>query len=147
MTFNRTGYWLLALFGGVGGVAFVVGIVAGGMGGGIVAMIGGIWFLVAMGLVLYNRQQGKQADHDRWLFQNGLAGTGTIVDVGSNTTINDQPVLKLVLDLDIPGQGRRRIHKKILMSGFAAYRMRPGVVLPVHANPDPSKAGDVLVRW
>lgn len=147
MSFNRTGYWLLALFGGVGGVAFVVGIVAGGMGGGIVAMIGGIWFLVAAGLVLYNRQQGRKAVHERWLYEHGLAGTGTVVETSSNTRINDQPVLNMVLDLDIPGQPPRRIHKKILMSGFAAYRMQPGVVLPVHANPDPNKAGDVLVRW
>ena len=147
MILNRTGYFLIALFGGLGGIALITGLIAGGMGGGIVAMIGGIWFLVAGGLVLYNRQQGKRADHDRWLFENGLAGTGTIVDVGSNATINDQPVLKLVLDLQIAGHPPRRIHKRILMSSFAAYRMQPGVVLPIHANPDPEKGGDVLVRW
>jgi hypothetical protein len=145
--FNRTGYWLLALFGGLGGVMLIVGIAVGGMVGGIFAMIGGIWFLVALGLVLYNRHQGNKAEHERWLYQNGLAGTGTIVEAGSNSSVNDQPILKLVLDLEIPGQPRRRIEKKVLMSSFAAYRMQPGVVLPVHVNPDPGKAGDVLVRW
>jgi hypothetical protein len=110
-------------------------------------MIGGIWFLVALGLVLYNRQQGSKAEHERWLYQNGLAGMGTIVEAGSNSSVNDQPILKLVLDLEIPGQPPRRIEKKLLMSRFAAFRMQPGVVLPVHANPDPGKAGDVLVRW
>jgi hypothetical protein len=147
MKFNRTGYWLLALFGGLGGVMLIVGIAVGGMVGGIFAMIGGIWFLVALGLVLYNRQQGTKAEHERWLYQNGLAGTGTIVEAGSNSSVNDQPILKLVLDLEIPGQPRHRIEKKLLMSSFAAYRMQPGVVLPVHVNPDPGKAGDVLVRW
>jgi hypothetical protein len=147
VTFNRTGYWLLALFGGLGGIMLLVGLIAGGMVGGIFAMIGGIWFLVAGGLVLYNRQQGKKADHERWLYEHGLAGTGTVVETSSNTTINDEPVLKMVLDLNIPGHHPRRIHKRILMSRFAAYRMQPGVVLPVHANPDPQKAGDVLVRW
>jgi hypothetical protein len=145
--FNRAGYWLLALFGGLGGVMLIVGIAVGGMVGGIFAMIGGIWFLVALGLVLYNRQQGSKAEHERWLYQNGLAGMGTIVEAGSNSSVNDQPILKLVLDLEIPGQPPRRIEKKLLMSRFAAYRMQPGVVLPVHVNPDPGKAGDVLVRW
>jgi hypothetical protein len=147
VTFNRTGYWLLALFGGGGLAMALVGLVVGGMASGILAMIGVIWFLVAGGLVLYNRQQGEKAEHHRWLYENGLAGTGTIVEASSGTTINDEPVMKLVLDVEIPGHPPRRIHHKVLMSRFAAYRMQPGVVLPVHANPDPRKAGDVLVRW
>ena len=55
--------------------------------------------------------------------------------------------MKLVLDIQVPGQPPRRIHHKVLMSRFAAYRMHPGMVLPVHVNPDPQKTGDVLVRW
>ena len=147
MTFNRTGYFLLALFGGLGGIAAIVGLAVGGMGGGIVAMIGIIWFLVALGLVLYNRQQGRKAQHERWLYENGLAGTGTLVSASSNTSINDEPVMKLVLDVDVAGRSPQRIHHKVLMSRFAAYRMQPGVILPVHVNPDPQKRGDLLVRW
>ncbi|MGI8462456.1 MAG: hypothetical protein ACR2OC_12645 [Solirubrobacterales bacterium] len=96
---------------------------------------------------LVARQQTKKAEHDRWLFENGLRGTATLVEASSNTRINDQPVLKMVLDVEVPGQARRRVQQKILMSNFVAYRMRPGVVLPVHANPDPQKPGDMLVRW
>jgi hypothetical protein len=147
MTFNRTGYWLLALFGGGGLTMALIGLFVGGMAGGILASIGVIWALVAGGLVLYNRQQGQKAEHHRWLYQQGLAGTGTIVKTSSNTTINDEPVMKLVLDVEIPGQAPRRVHHKVLMSRFAAYRMQPGVVLPVHVNPDPRKPGDMLVRW
>jgi hypothetical protein len=147
VTFNRTGYFLLAFFGGFGLIGAIVGLIVGGTGGGIVAMIGLIWFLVALGLVFYNRQQGRKAEHERWLFDHGIAGTGTVVGWDSNTTINDEPVVKLVLDLSIPGQQPRRIQHSLLMSRFAAYRMQPGVVLPVHVNPDPRKPGDLLVRW
>lgn len=144
MKFNRTGYGLLALFGGGGLLILIIGLIVPAAGF-VMIPLGAIWFLVAAGLVAYNVQQGKKGDHERWLFQNGVRGTGTVVSRSSNTTINDEPVVKLVLDLDVPGQGPRRHTEKILMSRFAAYRMNPGVVLPVHVNPqDPD---DLLVRW
>lgn len=144
MKFNRTGYWLLALFGGGGLLILAIGLIVPAAGF-VMIPLGGIWFLVAAGLVAYNHQQGKKGEHERWLFQNGIRGTGTVVNWSSNTTINDEPVVKLVLDVDVPGQGTRRLERKILMSRFAAYRMKPGVVLPVHVNP--RDANDLLVRW
>ena len=144
MKFNRTGYWLLALFGGGGLLILVIGLFVPAAGF-VMIPLGGIWFLVAAGLVVYNWQQGKKAEHERWLFQNGLRGQATVLGASSNSSINDQPVMRLQLELEVPGQSPRQVTRSILMSNFAAYRMQQGVVLPVHVNPqDPD---DLLVRW
>jgi hypothetical protein len=144
--FNRTGYWLLALF-GFGGLAFLaLGFLIDDPTGAF-KIIGAVWVLVVIGLVVYATQQSRRARHERWLYENGLRGSGTLVSAASNAEVNGQPLMRLVLDLDVPGQPPRRVRRTILMSDFAAYRMRPGVVLPVHVNPDPRKPGDVLVRW
>jgi hypothetical protein len=142
---NRTGYLLIALFSALGIVMLVVGLFVSGTARGILILNGVIWFAVVAGLYLYARQQKRKGEHERWLFQNGISGTGTVVDWSSNATINDEPVVKLVLDVALPGQQPRRQTKRILMSRFAAHRMRPGVVLPVHANPQ--SPNDLLVRW
>ena len=146
MKFNRTGYWLLALF-GLGGLGFLALGFAIDDPTGAFKLIGAIWVLVVVGLVVYAMQQTRSAKHERWLFENGLRGSATLVSAGSNAEVNGQPLMRLELDAEIPGQAPRRIRKTILMSKFAAYRMQPGVVLPIHVNPDPHKAGDVLVRW
>ena len=144
MRFNRTGYWLLALFGLGGLIFFAVGLLVPATAF-VLLPLGGAWMLATLGLVAYARQQSRKAKHELWLFQNGLRGTATLVGSSSNVEVNGEPVMKLVLDLDVPGGDPRRIEHKMLMSKFAAHRMTPGVVLPVHLNPrDPD---DLLVRW
>ena len=145
MTMNRTGWFLVALFGGIGLVMCAIGVFVGGMAAGILLMIGVIWVLVAGGLVLYHRRQGRKAEHDRWLFENGLRGTATVVSASSGALINDQPMMSFVFDVEVPGRPPQRIRHRILMSSFVAHRMVPGVVLPIHVHPQ--KPGDVLVRW
>lgn len=145
MKLNRTGYWLIALFTALGLGMAVIGLVVGGTAGAILGFNGAIFLLVVFGLYLYARRQKDKGEHERWLFEHGLRGSASLVEASSNTRINDQPLMKLELDVAVPGQEPRRIRHKLLMSNFAAYRMRPGVVLPVHVNPeDPS---DLLVRW
>jgi hypothetical protein len=146
MKFNRTGYWLLALF-GVGGLVFLAAGFLIEDPTGAFKIIGVVWVLVVVGLVVYAIQQTRQAKHERWLYENGLRGSATLVSANSNAEVNGNPLMRLELDVDVPGQPPRRVRRTILMSDFAAYRMRPGVVLPVHVNPDPRKPGDVLVRW
>jgi hypothetical protein len=147
MRLNRTGYTLIALFTTLGVAMLVAGLLVGGLAKEILLINAFVWLAVVAGLYLYARQQQGKAEHERWLFENGIRGSGSVVGWDSNTAINDEPVVKLVLDLDVPGQQPRRIEHKVLMSRFAAYRMQPGVVLPVHVNPDPRKPGDLLVRW
>jgi hypothetical protein len=142
--FNRTGYFLIAFFGGVGVILFVIGLVVPETAF-VLLPLGGIWVLGTLGLIVYARRQSKKADHERWLFENGIRGSATLVRASSNSAINDQPVMKLELDVQVPGQAPRRVGHKLLMSNFAAYRMRPGVILPIHVNP--RNANDLLVRW
>jgi hypothetical protein len=142
--FNRTGYWLLALF-GIGGLIFLsIGLLVPSAGF-VMVPLGAAWVLSVIGLVAYALHQSRKAKHELWLFQNGLTGRATVVDASSNVEVNGEPVMKLVLDLDVPGAEARRVERKVLMSKFAGHRMKPGVVLPVHLNPrDPQ---DLLVRW
>jgi len=69
--------------------------------------------------------------------EGGLSSSGML--------INDQPRMKLVIDLDVPGQEPRRVTRNVIVSDFAAYRMKPGLVLPVCVNP--SDPEDVLIVW
>ncbi len=83
--------------------------------------------------------------HEQWLWKTGLKGRGTLVSVRSGAVINEQPLMTLELDLEVPGQAPRRVKRKLIISDFAAPLMQPGLVLPVYVNPqDPE---DILVVW
>ncbi len=145
MQINRTGYFLLALF-GIGGLIFLIsGILIGGTLAGTFVPLGGIWVLVVVGLIVYAIRQARQGRHEQWLWKTGIKGRGTLVSAHSGALINDQPLMTLELDLDVPGQGPRRVKRKLVISNFAAGVMQPGLVLPVYVNPqDPE---DILIAW
>jgi hypothetical protein len=137
MQINRTGYWLLALF-FVGGVAFWFAL-------GTSYLLGPFWVLTAIGLGIYAILQARQGKHEVWLWKNGLRGKGTLVSAKAGALINEQPRMRFELDLDVPGQGRRRVTRNVIVSNFAAPLMQPGLVLPVYVNPN--KADDLLIVW
>ena len=137
MQINRTGYFLIALF-GVLGLAMCIGPALLGADletSLIVASTGAIFVLVALGLGLYARHAKRKAAHNDWIFQNGIKGTATVLHAGSSATVNEMPLMKLRLDLDIPGVGRREVSKREVMPVFTAGQMQPGLVLPAYANP------------
>jgi hypothetical protein len=143
MQLNRTGIGLIAFFGLIG-LGMVLAPIPG-EAGWILKSIGVIWFLVAGGLYLFARGQKRKAAHQDWVFQNGIRGRATVVKAGSNATVNEMPLMKLTLDLDVPGQNRRQISKRQVMPVFVAMRMEPGIVLPVYVNPqDPD---DLVLVW
>ncbi len=148
MQINRTGYFLIALF-GVLGLAMCVGPPLAGADletSLIVASTGAIFVLVALGLGLYARHAKRKAAHQDWIFRNGIRGTATIVAVGnSHTTVNEMPLMKLKLDVDIPGVGRSEVTRREVMPVFTANRMAAGLVLPVYANPQ--EPGDFILVW
>jgi hypothetical protein len=141
MQINRTGYFLLAFF-FFGGLAFTIvefTVLP------FPIFLGPIWMIVATGLGIYALNQRKQGQHDQWLWRNGIHGKGTLVSAGSHMQINEQPVLKMVLDLEVPGSEPRRVQRRVIVSNFAAPLMQPGLVLPVYVNPaDPE---DILIAW
>jgi hypothetical protein len=148
MQINRTGIWLIGFF-ALLGLAMCIGPLLFGANGEaslIVASTGAIFVLVAAGLGFYARHARAKAAHQDWVFRNGIKGTATILEVGnSHTTVNEMPLMKLTLDLDIPGVGRSQTGRREVMPIFTANRMAPGLVLPAYANPqDPA---DFILVW
>jgi hypothetical protein len=147
MQLNKVGIGLIAFFGLAGAAFAVVPILIGVPGevAGILASLGVIWVLVAAGLLWYARRQQRKAAHNDWIFQQGLRGTATVLHAGSNATVNEMPLMKLRLDLEVPGQGTREVKRREIMPVFAASRMQPGLTLPAYVNPqDPS---DFILVW
>jgi preprotein translocase subunit YajC len=147
MQLNRTGIGLIAFFAiaglGFAVVPFAIGIP--GQAAWILAMIGVIWFLIAGGLALYARRQQTKAAHQDWVFQNGIRGTATVLEAGSHATVNEMPLMKLKLALDVPGVAATEVSRREIMSVFAARRMQPGLELPVYVNP--GDHADLVLVW
>jgi hypothetical protein len=148
MQINRTGIGLIGLF-VLLGLAMCVGPALLGADletSLIIASTGAIFVLVGAGLGLYARHAKGRAAHQDWIFRNGIKGSATIVEVGnSHTTVNEMPLMKLKLDLDIPGVGRSQVSRREVMPVFTANRMDAGLVLPAYANPkDPA---DFVLVW
>lgn len=141
MQINRTGYLLLAFF-FIGGLIFTVLEFTVFP---FPIFIGPIWMAVSIGLGVYAIRQARRGRHEQWLWKTGLRGRGTLVSAGGSTLINEQPLLKLELDLEVPGQAPRRVSRRVIVSSFAAPLMRPGLVLPVYVNP--SDPEDILIVW
>ncbi|MET0127327.1 MAG: hypothetical protein ABW249_01975 [Solirubrobacterales bacterium] len=141
MQINRTGYLLLAFF-GIGGLIFTF---LDFFVFPFPILIGPIWLLVVLGLVIYAIRQARRGRHEQWLWRSGVRGRGTLVSARSGAEINEQPLMTLELDLEVPGQAPRRVKRRLIISDFAAHLMQPGLVLPVYVNPqDPD---DILVVW
>ena len=141
MQINRTGYWLLGFF-FFGGLVFTIiefTLLP------FPIFLGPIWMIVSTGLGIYAIRQARKGRHEQWLWKTGIRGRGTLLSASSGALINEQPLMKLELDLEVPGQQPRRIERRLIVSEFAAPLMKPGVVLPVYVNPqDPE---DILVVW
>ena len=143
MQVNKVGIFLMGLFGGLGIVFLVIPV--SGQAGGILKLMGAIWLAVAVFLVIYMRREKKKAEHNDWIFKQGLRGRATVVEASSHGTMNEMPMMSLVLDVEVPGQGPSRRTRGETMPVFAAARMQPGTVLPVYVNP--SDPADYILVW
>lgn len=143
MQLNRTGIGLFLFF-GIFGLAMIAAPIPG-EAGWIFKSIGAIWLLVVLGLVLYARHQKQKAAHQDLVFKTGIKGRATILEAGSHAEVNEMPLMKLKLQLDVPGQGSRQATTREIMPVFSARRMEEGLVLPVYVNPqDPD---DFVLVW
>jgi len=139
MQINRTGVGLIALFVLLGlAMCFGPALLGADLETSlIVGSTGAIFVLVGAGLALYARHAKGKAAHQDWIFQNGIKGSATILEVGnSHTTVNEMPLMKLKLELDVPGVGRSQVTRREVMPVFTANRMDAGLVLPAYANPE-----------
>ncbi len=147
MQINRLGVGLIAFFLAAGLALVAIPVAAGAPGqlSAILALIGAIWMIVALGLGLLARHQRRKAAHQDWVFANGVKGTATVVKASSHAEVNGMPLISMTLDLNLPGMAERRVKRRLVMSVFAANRVEPGLVLPVHVNPeDPD---DLVLVW
>ena len=141
MQINRTGYLLLAFF-FIGGLIFTVLEFTVFP---FPIFLGPIWVIVSVGLGIYAIRQARRGRHEQWLWKTGLRGRGTLVSARSGALINEQPLMTMELDLEVPGQSPRRVSRRLIVSDFAAPLMQPGLVLPVYVNPQ--NPDDILVVW
>jgi len=139
MRLNRTGVWILATF-------LLVGVAMALVPNPWFRVMGALYVLGTLIAVLFVARLHWRGRHDRWLARNGVRGQATVVAAsGGEISVNEQPLVELELDLDVPGHGARRVKRELVVAAFAARRLRPGVVLPVYAHPrDPD---DILVVW
>jgi hypothetical protein len=147
MQLNKVGVSLIAFF-GLGGLAIAVAPVFVSIppeAALTMALLGGIWALVAAGLLLYARQQRRKAAHQDWIFEQGLRGTATVLAAGSSATVNEMPLMSLRLDLELPGSAPREVRRREVMPVFAAARMQPGLTLPIYVNPE--NPADFVLVW
>ncbi|HUC07128.1 MAG TPA: hypothetical protein VMR96_03480 [Solirubrobacterales bacterium] len=147
MQINRIGIGVIGFFiaAGVALVAIPLALGVPGQVTAILALVGVIWIAVALGLWLFARSQKRKAAHQDWVFAHGIKGAATVVKASSHAQVNELPLMSLTLDLAVPGMADRQVKRRVLMSVFAANRVQPGLVLPVHVNPeDPD---DLVLVW
>jgi hypothetical protein len=147
MQLNKVGIYLIAFF-GLGGLAIALAPLFVSLpveAAFTLVLLGGIWALVALGLLLYARHSRRKAAHQDWIFQQGIRGTATVLDAGSSAKVNEMPLMSLRLELAVPGAATREVRRREIMPVFAALRMQPGLTLPVYVNPD--DADDYILVW
>ena len=151
MRVNRLGVWIIATFLGGGlllcALAWFLLFEAGGatIAGVAVAFVGVPWVLGALIAVLVGIRAEARSRHRRWLARHGIRGRATIVTGTAELSLNEHPYFELLLDLDVPGQLRRRVEHRCVIGNFAARRIRAGLVLPVYVHP--RRPDDILLVW
>lgn len=147
MQVNKLGMSLIAFFGlaGLAIAAFPLFVSIPAEAVLTCVLLGGIWALVALGLLLYARHSQRKAAHNGWIFQQGIRGTATVVSASSHAKVNDMPLMSLGLDLEVPGHAPRHVKRREVMPVFTATRMQPGLVLPAYVNP--RDASDFILVW
>jgi hypothetical protein len=147
MQLNRVGIGLIAFFGlaGLAIAALPLFISIPAEAGLTLVMLGVIWAIVAFGLVLYARHQRRKAAHHDQLFKTGVRGTAKVLYAASNATVNEMPLMNLRLDLELPGEETREVKRREIMPVFVATRIKPGLTLPVYA--DPKNPSDFILVW
>lgn len=151
MRLNRLGAKLIAVFLFVGlalvALAFVVveDDFFGIMGALLFGVMGAAYVAASLVAVVIAIRARTRIRRNRWLARNGLRGRATVVEASSEMSVNEQPLFRLVLDLDFPGHEPRRVTRKIIVGNFAARRMRPGLVMPAYL--DPRDPNDLLIVW
>lgn len=139
LLFGVLGAGLLALVWTIGDSADAADSLGLGITGGTFLFMGVIFLLV--GLLI--RRSHTRAERLR---QAGTQGQATITAVDfTSMRVNDRPVVKLKLRLDVPGRPAYDMNHSMVMPWEAMGRTGVGQVVPVRVDPDDPK--QVLIEW
>lgn len=126
-------------------IGAVIGLVAALIGGGVAIFSvmftdPMVLFVIVPVLLLvffiFFRAFVKPAMDYNKLLKGGLRGTGTILSISeTGTRINNQPLCKIELSIQAPGQVPYNATTKTVISYFQASMFQPGAQVPVMIDP------------
>ena len=111
MRLNRLGAKIIAVFGLVGLALIALAVDRRSRARSSSGSIGGAYVLAALIAVWIAIRRAAAGRHQRWLAANGLRGRATIVAASTGMSINEQPLIDAVVDLEVPGQAPRRVER------------------------------------
>jgi hypothetical protein len=108
--------------------------------------IGQIWVGVALFLAIYYFGMGHKADQAESLMKTGVRGQAQILEMTqTGTYINNQPRVKLRLQVQAPGVAMFEDTRTITVPLIALGQLSTGVPLTVFMTPD--KPRDYVIDW
>ena len=109
-----------------------VALVTSGWTAWTFGLVGGAWIAGALVAIGISARMASRARRARDLYDRGLRGEATIVEVfGARTA-----TLDAMLDIRLPGQAVRRERRQLFVGPEAGHGLRPGMKLSVLADPD-----------
>jgi hypothetical protein len=122
----------------------ISGLVAGSTALIVALTVGGICVSIGftLFLIVVIRKWVKNAfGPDEKLLQEGVAAQATILKIwDTGVTLNDNPQVGMLLEVNPPGREPFRVEMKSIISRIALAQIQPGRVIPVRYDPEnPSK--------
>jgi hypothetical protein len=122
----------------------ISGLIAGSTALVVALTVGGICVSIGftLFLIVVIRKWVKNAfGPDEKLLQEGVAAQATILKIwDTGVTLNDNPQVGMLLEVNPPGREPFRVEMKSIISRIALAQIQPGRVIPVRYDPEnPSK--------
>jgi len=115
-------------------------------GDGTFLFLGVLFGLMGLGFMASDAWSARGIARRDRLRASGLKGTATVVgEKDSNWTVNNNPMVNLTLEVNLPGQAPFRTTKRTVISRLSVGALMPGAVLPVLA--DPANPKNVTIDW
>jgi hypothetical protein len=133
-TMRKLGWWAFALM----WIPFVAGLIARPAGdhawSELFLVVSGVLFVAS--ILLLTGAPIVSAIHNRAVLANGLPAQATILKVSdTGTTINNDPVVRLLLEVQPPDQPTFQAETERLISRLQIPQVQPGAVVQVKYDP------------
>lgn len=135
---NAVGWGLVAFF-LIGGIYFATS-------GGVLATMGTIWIVVALALAAFYGLMIARGRAGQELRERGLSGKAIITGLtDTGTTVNEQPMVKLDLEMHVEGLPQYSVSKRMIVPRIAVGQLTSGAGLPVKV--DPQNRNKFVIEW